>query len=141
MSVIDLPLLNAILNSICTVFLLLGYYYIKQKNRAAHKRVMLAAVITSVLFLCSYLFYHYNVGSVRFTHQGIVRTLYFTVLFTHTILAASLVYFVPVTLIRGLHERFDKHKRLARWTFPIWLYVSITGVIVYLMLYQLYPPA
>jgi uncharacterized membrane protein YozB (DUF420 family) len=140
MSLSDLPLLNAILNSTCTVFLLLGFYFIKQKNRVAHKRMMLAAVTSSILFLTSYLIYHYNVGSVKFTAQGTVRTVYFTILISHSILAASLLYFVPVTLVRALRERFDKHKRLARWTLPIWLYVSATGVIVYLMLYRLYPP-
>jgi uncharacterized membrane protein YozB (DUF420 family) len=138
MPISDLPLLNAILNSSCTVFLLLGFYFIKQKNRVAHKRMMLAAVTTSLLFLTSYLFYHYSVGSVKFTGQGVARTVYFTILFSHSILAASLLYFVPVTLIRAVRERFDKHKRLARWTLPIWLYVSVTGVIVYLMLYQFY---
>jgi uncharacterized membrane protein YozB (DUF420 family) len=102
--------------------------------------MMLAAVTSSILFLTSYLIYHYNVGSVKFTAQGTVRTVYFTILISHSILAASLLYFVPVTLVRALRERFDKHKRLARWTLPIWLYVSATGVIVYLMLYRLYPP-
>jgi uncharacterized membrane protein YozB (DUF420 family) len=140
MSFSDLPLLNAILNSTCTVFLLLGFYFIKQKNINTHRQMMLAAVTTSILFLASYLFYHYNVGSVKFTAQGTIRTVYFTILISHTILATSLLYFVPVTLLRALGERFDKHKRLARWTLPIWLYVSVTGVIVYLLLYQFYPP-
>lgn len=140
MALSDLPLLNAILNSTSSIFLLLGFYFIKKKNRVAHKKAMLAAVTTSILFLTSYLFYHFNVGSVKFTAQGTVRTVYFTILLSHTILAASLLYFVPVTLVRALRERFDKHKRLARWTLPIWLYVSATGVIVYLMLYQFYPP-
>lgn len=100
---------------------------------------MLAALGCSVLFLVSYVTYHWSVGSVRFSYPGWPRTVYLVILFTHTVLAASLVPLVIITLSRALRERFDKHRRIARWTFPIWLYVSVTGVIIYLMLYQIWP--
>ncbi len=141
MSLTDLPLLNAILNLTSTVLLLIGYYHIRHGRVASHHRFMLGALITSSLFLISYLTYHYNVGSVKFIGQGSVRMVYFTILITHTILAATVPVLAGITLIRALRERFDRHRKIARWTLPIWLYVSITGVIVYLMLYQLYPSA
>ena len=140
MSLTDLPLLNALLNTTSTVFLLLGYYYIRQKRKILHKKAMIAALVTSSLFLLSYLIYHYNVGSVKFTAQGTVRTIYFVILITHTILAMAVPPLAIVTVVRALRERFDRHKVIARWTLPIWLYVSVTGVVIYLMLYQLYPP-
>jgi putative membrane protein len=140
MTVGDLPLLNAVLNTTSTVFLLLGYYFIRQKKKVTHKKMMITALVTSGLFLISYLIYHYNVGSVKFTGQGTVRTVYFIILISHTILAILLPPLVGITLVRALRERFDKHRVIARWTLPIWLYVSITGVAVYLMLYQLFPP-
>ena len=139
MSLSDLPLLNALLNTTSTIFLLLGYYFIRRRNKSAHRAMMLTALTTSTLFLISYLIYHYNVGSVKFTGQGGARTVYFTILITHTVLAALVPPLAIITLVRALRERFDKHKRIARWTLPIWLYVSVTGVIVYLMLYRLYP--
>ena len=141
MSLTDLPLLNAILNLTSTVLLLIGYNHIRHGRVASHHRFMLGALITSSLFLISYLTYHYNVGSVKFIGQGSVRMVYFTILITHTILAATVPVLAGITLIRALRERFDRHRKIARWTLPIWLYVSITGVIVYLMLYQLYPSA
>ncbi len=141
MSLTDLPHLNALLNFTSTVFLLLGYYFIRQKRKVLHKRMMITALIASCLFLISYLVYHSNVGSVRFTAQGTVRTVYFAILISHTILAAAVPPLAIITLVRALRERFDKHKRIARWTLPVWLYVSATGVIIYLMLYRLYPPA
>ncbi len=141
MSMTDLPLLNAFLNTTSTVFLLIGYIHIRHGRVSSHHRAMLAALITSALFLISYLFYHYNVGSVKFTGQGGIRMVYFTILITHTVLAATVPVLAGITLIRALRERFDRHRKIARWTLPIWLYVSITGVIVYLMLYQLYPSA
>ncbi len=141
MSFTDLPHLNALLNSTSTVFLLLGYYFIRQKRKVLHKRMMITALVASSLFLISYLLYHSNVGSVRFTAQGTVRTVYFAILISHTILAAAVPPLAIITLVRALRERFDKHKRIARWTLPVWLYVSATGVIIYLMLYRLYPPA
>ena len=135
----DLPLINAFLNASSTVLLLFGYRFIRSKNRLAHKRCMVSAVTTSGLFLLSYLIYHFNVGSVKFNGEGVVRTVYFTILITHTLLALSLPILVAITVMRVLRERFDKHAQIARVTFPIWLYVSATGVIIYLMLYVLFP--
>ena len=135
----QLPDLNAALNSLSAVFLLTGYGFIKSKNQRAHRRCMLAAFACSILFLISYLIYHYQVGSVPFKGQGPIRIVYFTILITHTVLATTVVPLVLITLIRALRERFDAHRRIARWTFPIWLYVSVTGVIVYWMLYWLVP--
>ena len=135
----QLPDLNAALNSLSAVFLLAGYRFIRLKNQQAHRRCMLAAFACSIVFLISYLIYHYQVGSVSFKGQGAIRPVYFTILITHTILATAVVPLALVTLIRALRERFDAHRRIARWTFPIWLYVSVTGVIVYGMLYWLVP--
>lgn len=137
MSVTDLPTLNAALNATCAVLLVTGWILIKRGRIRQHRAVMIAAVCTSALFLVSYLVYHAQVGSVRFTGQGAIRTVYFTVLLTHTILAAAIVPMVLVTFSRGLAGKYDRHRRIARWTMPIWLYVSITGVIVYVMLYRL----
>lgn len=137
MSVTDLPTLNAALNATCAVLLVIGWILIKRGRIRQHRAVMIAAVCTSALFLVSYLVYHAQVGSVRFTGQGAIRTVYFTVLLTHTILAAAIVPMVLVTFSRGLAGKYDRHRRIARWTMPIWLYVSITGVIVYVMLYRL----
>ena len=118
--------------------LVLGYCFIRRKQVAAHRACMIAAVSTSVLFFISYLTYHYNHGSTRFTGEGWVRPLYFVILITHTILATAAVPFVVTTLVRATRGQFGRHARLARWVLPVWLYVSVTGVIVYLMLYQLY---
>lgn len=134
-SIAQLPTLNAALNSLSAVFLCTGYFFIRSKNRDAHRRSMVAALACSTLFLISYLVYHFQVGSVGFKGQGWIRPVYFSILITHTLLAAAIVPLVLVTLIRALRERFDAHRRIARWTFPIWLYVSITGVVIYLMLY------
>jgi uncharacterized membrane protein YozB (DUF420 family) len=133
----DLPALNALLNATSAVLLFLGWRLIRRGRREAHRRAMLAAVACSTLFLVSYLVYHAQVGSVRFQGQGAIRTVYFTILISHTILAVAVVPLVLVTLVRALQARFDRHRRLARITFPIWCYVSITGVIVYWMLYRL----
>ena len=141
MSIGDLPLVNACLNATSTFLLLSGYWLIRSGNRTAHKRVMITALATSSLFLISYLVYHYNVGSVRFTGQGWARTLYFAVLGSHTILAITVPPLAIITLVRALSDRFDRHRKIARWTLPIWLYVSVTGVVVYVMLYQVYRPA
>jgi putative membrane protein len=134
-----LPTLNALLNSTSAVFLLVGHRFIKRGNTQSHKKCMIGAVCTSVLFLISYLTYHYFHGTTRFLGEGWIRPVYFTILTSHTILAAGIVPLVIVTLRRGLKEIFDKHKRIARWTYPLWLYVSVTGVIIYVMLYHLYP--
>lgn len=136
-SLTDLPAVNATLNAMSFILLTIGYYFIKNSNEKAHKTLMLSALSVSILFLVSYLTYHFNVGSVRYTKQGWVRPVYFTILSTHTILAIILVPMVTVTLIRALKERFDRHRRIAKWTLPVWMYVSITGVVVYMMLYQL----
>jgi uncharacterized membrane protein YozB (DUF420 family) len=137
MSVSQLPTLNAALNSLSAVFLLGGYLFIRAQRRNAHRLCMLSAFGCSILFLISYLIYHYQVGSVPFKRQGWIRPVYFTILITHTILAVSVVPLALITLFRAVRERFAAHRRIARWTFPIWLYVSVTGVIVYLMLYRL----
>ena len=121
------------------MLLVLGYFLIRRRSIRAHRACMIAAFITSVLFLISYLVYHYHHGATRFTGQGWVRPLYFMILITHTMLAALIVPFVLVTLYRAARGRFVSHARLARWTLPMWLYVSVTGVVVYLMLYRLYP--
>ena len=132
----DLPTLNAALNSLSAVFLFAGFLFIKSRNRSAHRACMLAACASSTVFLISYLFYHYQVGSVPFKGVGAVRVVYFAILISHTILATTVVPLALITLIRALRERFDAHRRIARWTFPIWLYVSVTGVVVYAMLYR-----
>ncbi|MGD8394588.1 MAG: DUF420 domain-containing protein [Candidatus Eiseniibacteriota bacterium] len=133
----QLPHLNALLNSCCAVLLVVGYVQIRLRRPRAHRAVMLAALATSVLFLASYLVYHYQVGSVRFTREGWIRPFYFTVLITHTVLAAAIVPLAIITVRRAWRERFPAHVAIARWTLPIWLYVSVTGVLVYWMLYQL----
>ena len=137
MTVSDLPALNATLNATSAVLLAAGWILIKRGRIQAHRNVLLAACATSVLFLISYLIYHAQVGSVRFTKQGPIRMVYFTILLTHTVLAAAIVPMVLITLSRGLRARYDTHRRIARWTMPLWLYVSVTGVIVYVMLYRL----
>jgi uncharacterized membrane protein YozB (DUF420 family) len=137
MSASDLPALNAVLNTTSAVLLVAGYRLVRAGRREAHRRVMLLALTTSALFLVSYLAYHAQVGSVRFTGRGVVRAAYLTILASHTILAAAIVPLVLVTAARALRGRFDAHRRLARYTFPLWLYVSVTGVVVYVMLYRL----
>ena len=136
MAVTDLPGLNACLNSICTVLLSLGYFYIKRGREYGHKRLMLAAVLTSALFLCSYLVYHALVGSVSYPHHDWTRPLYYAVLIPHVILAAAVVPFVLMALWHAWKGQFVRHVRIARWLWPTWMYVSVSGVIIYLMLYQ-----
>lgn len=136
-SVSQLPSLNAALNALSAILLIAGYLFIKSRNIKAHKTCMLAAFASSVFFLISYLVYHYQVGSVPFKGQGSIRLVYFTILLTHTVLATAVVPLALVTLFRALKERFDRHRRIARWTLPIWFYVSVTGVIVYAMLYHM----
>jgi putative membrane protein len=135
----DLPALNAVLNATATILLLIGYFLIRRHNTHAHKRVMLSAFVVSCLFLVSYVVYHLNVGSVRFDKPGTVRIVYLWILATHTVLAAAVPVLAILTLRLALLRRFHKHRALAKWTFPIWLYVSFTGVIVYLLLYQVRP--
>ena len=133
----DLPVVNATLNGTAAVLLVTAYILIRQRKVQAHKRVMLTAFAVSCGFLVSYLVYHSQVGSVRFQHTGLLRTAYFTILVTHTILAATVPVLAIVTLRRALAGNFARHRAIARWTLPIWLYVSVTGVVVYWMLYQL----
>ena len=134
------PAINASLNGASAVLLLTGRAFIKRGNMRAHRAFMIAAVTTSSLFLISYLYYHYHVGSVRFQGQGWSRPLYFSILISHTILAATIVPLVIITLSRGLRARYDRHRAIARWTYPLWLYVSVTGVVIYFMLYQIFAP-
>ena len=135
----DLPVVNATLNGTAAILLLIGYTFIKQHKIRAHNQIMLAAFIVSCLFLISYLAYHYSVGSVKFDKPGWVRITYLWILATHTILAAAVPVLSTITLVLGLRGKFERHRAFAKWTFPIWLYVSVTGVIVYLMLYQVRP--
>ena len=137
MSYSDLPALNATLNAISFAFLLTGYVLIRNGRRDAHRNCMVGALVMSALFLTSYVIYHLNVGSVPFRKTGWIRTVYFAVLIPHVILAAAIVPMVLITVSRAWSKRFDKHRRIARWTLPLWMFVSITGVIVYLMLYQM----
>jgi uncharacterized membrane protein YozB (DUF420 family) len=137
MSVHDLPSVNAALNATAAALLIWGYTLIRRRRIETHRRVMLAAFVTSSLFLICYIVYHVQVGSVRFPKTGAIRTVYFSILGTHTLLAATVPVLAIITLRRGLTARFDKHRKIARWTLPIWLYVSVTGVVVYLMLYHL----
>jgi putative membrane protein len=139
MDISFLPHLNAILNSTSAVLLLSGYSFIRRGNVRAHRNCQVTAVVTSALFLISYLTYHYFHGSTRFTGQGIVRPVYFIILISHTILAVVIVPLILITIYRAARGDFERHRRIARWTLPLWLYVSVTGVIVYLMLYQIYP--
>ena len=132
-----LPAVNATLNAISAVLLVWAYVLIRRKRINAHRRVMKTAFVTSCLFLACYLVYHAQVGSVRFTKTGAIRQVYFSILITHTVLAATVPVLAIITLRRGLAARYDKHRRIARWTLPIWLYVSVTGVVVYGMLYHL----
>ena len=129
-----LPLFNAVLNTITAILLLIGLVLILKKKRNTHKKVMWTAFGLSVAFLTSYLIYHYKVGDVHFIGTGMIRPVYFFILITHIILAAAIVPLVFITLYRATTNKFNKHKKIARWTWPIWFYVSITGVIVYLML-------
>lgn len=132
-----LPTLNAILNGTAAILLVWGGRLIQQGRRDEHKRVMIAAFCVSIVFLISYLVYHWHAKIVYFRHEGLIRTAYLAILGTHTILAAVVPVLAIITLNRGLKSRFDRHRRIAKWTLPIWLYVSVTGVIVYLMLYHL----
>jgi putative membrane protein len=132
----DLPAVNATLNATSGLLLLVGYILIRARRIEMHRRFMIAAFTASSLFLVSYVIYHAQVGSVRFTRSGIVRPIYFTILITHVSLAFLVLPLAIVTLSRGLGNRFSQHRRIARWTFPLWMYVSVTGVLVYVLLYQ-----
>jgi uncharacterized membrane protein YozB (DUF420 family) len=137
MTVRDLPTLNAALNLLSATLLLAGWMLVKRRHLVAHRRVMKAALASSATFLASYLVYHAQVGSVRFQGQGPIRAVYFTVLLTHTVLAVAIVPLVLLTVVRAQRLQFDRHRRIARVTLPLWAYVSVTGVVVYWMLYQM----
>ena len=134
----QLPAVNAILNGTAALLIVVGIYLIKSGRQRAHRAVMISAVVASSLFLISYLTYHAHIGSKHFPGHGVARTIYFSILLTHTVLAAVVVPLVLITLTRGLKGRFDRHRPIARWTYPVWLYVSLTGVVIYVMLYHLY---
>jgi uncharacterized membrane protein YozB (DUF420 family) len=138
MKITDLPALNASLNALCATLLVAGLVCIRTGRTSWHRRLMVCALITSALFLVSYVTYHFSVGAVtRFQGQGWIRPLYFTILISHTILAVAIVPLVILTVSRAIRRQFDRHRAVARWTWPLWLYVSVTGVVIYWMLYQL----
>ena len=134
----ELPAVNATLNGISAILLTTGYLLIRRGHVVLHKRCMIAALVSSALFLTSYVIYHLHTGSRPFAGQGAIRVIYFAILLTHVVLAAVIVPLALVTATRGLRSQFDRHVRIARWTLPLWLYVSVTGVVIYVMLYQLY---
>ncbi len=138
MAISDLPALNASLNGLAGCLLAAGYVFIRRKRIAAHRACMVSAFIASTLFLVSYVVYHAHVGSRPFPGQGAVRLLYFSILITHVTLAAAIVPMALITLKRGLKLDVIRHRRIARWTWPLWMYVSVTGVVIYLMLYRIY---
>lgn len=131
------PPLNAALNAVASVLLVAGFFFVRSKRIAAHKACMLSAVSVSAVFLVSYLYYHYHAGSTPFPGQGFVRGLYFTILITHATLAAVILPLIVITLTFALRGKIARHRRLARWTLPLWFYVSVTGVVIYWMLYQI----
>jgi uncharacterized membrane protein YozB (DUF420 family) len=139
--VFDQAALNATLNGTSAVLLTCGYAMIRQRKIKAHRACMISAFICSTAFLISYVIYHIRVGNIHFLGQGFIRPVYFTLLISHVLLAIAILPLAIITLSRGLREQFDKHRRIARWTLPLWLYVSVTGVIIYVMLYHLYAPA
>jgi putative membrane protein len=145
MTILDLPAVNASLNGLSAMFLAAGYVFIRWKNRTGHRNCMVAAFVTSTLFLICYLTYHgylawiLHRGPTRFVNPPEWRHIYIAILFTHTVLAVVIVPLVFITLGRALRQRFDLHKRIARWTWPLWMYVSVTGVVIYLLLYQIFP--
>jgi uncharacterized membrane protein YozB (DUF420 family) len=143
--IFTLPHLNAILNTTSGLFLIAGFIFIRRRRIAAHRASMIAAFVASTIFLISYVLYHsllayyLGQGPTKFKGEGFIRPVYFVILITHTILAITVVPFILMTLVRALRGKFEKHRQIARWTLPVWLYVSVTGVIVYLMLYRIYP--
>lgn len=139
LSIYDLPHVNAMFNAISIVFLSFGYYYIRSGDRGAHKKCMLGAAIASAGFLVSYLIYHFNAGLAKFGGEGMIRPIYFTILIVHVLAAIVITPLVPLTLWRALTSNFEKHRRIARVTWPIWMYVAVSGVVVYIMAVHLYP--
>jgi uncharacterized membrane protein YozB (DUF420 family) len=145
MTLLDLPVVNGSLNGLSAIFLSAGFFFIKRKRQMAHRNCMIAAFVTSVLFLICYLTYHFYLayalhrGPTRFTDPAWFRPIYLAILITHTILAVVIVPLVLITLSRGLKGRFINHRKIARWTWPLWMYVSVTGVVIYFLLYQIFP--
>jgi putative membrane protein len=137
----DLPLLNACLNGTSAILLTIGYIQIRKQRQIAHRNCMIAAFTTSTLFLASYLYYHAHAKTTHFVNPAWFRPIYLTILLTHTLLAVVIVPMVFITFSRALKQKFDRHKSIARWTWPIWMYVSLTGVVIYLILYQIFPQA
>ncbi len=139
MTLSDLPPINAGLNSLSTIFLTLGYIFIRQKKIASHRNCMIAAFCTSTIFLICYLVYHYYAGRTTFKDPQWFRPIYLTILLTHTVLAVVIVPMILMTLNRAIKARYELHKKIARWTWPLWMYVSVTGVLIYFLLYQIFP--
>ena len=140
MSIQDLPLINACLNGLATVFLILGFVFIKQGKKIAHRNCMVSAFVTSAVFLTCYLIYHFNTEVVtRFVDPAWFRPIYLIILLTHVVLAIVILPLIFMTLSRALKARYELHKKIAKWTWPLWMYVSITGVVIYLLLYQIFP--
>lgn len=139
MSLSDLPAVNATLNLCSAILLIIGYTFIRQGKQRAHRNCMIAALCTSTVFLCSYLIYHYNVGHTRFVNPEWFRPYYLALLLTHLVLAIAIVPLVLITFTLAIKGRYESHKKIARWTWPIWIYVSVTGVIIYFLLYQIFP--
>ena len=141
MTIADLPAVNASLNGLSTIFIVTGWLFVRRNYTKQHIISMCSALLTSTLFLICYLVYHFHVGATRFTAEGLVRPIYYTLLLTHVVLAIAIVPLIFATVIPALRARYDRHRRIARWTLPIWLYVSVTGVVIYMMLYHWFPPA
>ena len=139
MSISDLPAVNATLNGLSAVLLTSGYVFIRRQNKTAHRNCMIAALVTSTIFLTSYLVYHAYAGRTVFREPQWFRPFYLALLLTHTVLAVAIVPMILVTVIRALRERFDAHRKIARWTWPLWMYVSVTGVVIYWLLYIKFP--
>jgi putative membrane protein len=141
LQIVDLPHVNAALNGATIVFLAAGLAFIRSGRRAEHRACMIGALTVSVAFLVTYLIYHFNSGLAKFGGEGIIRPIYFTLLITHVAFAAVITPLVPITVYRALKGRFERHKRIARWTWPLWMFVAVSGVVVYVMAVQLYPDA
>lgn len=139
MEISDFPHLNAALNGLSGILLTVGYVLVRKGHKVAHRNCMIGALVSSALFLTFYLIYHYNAGRTVFTDPAWFRPIYLVILLTHTVLAVVIVPMILVTVVRALRERFDKHKAIARWTWPLWMYVSVTGVLIYFLLYHLFP--
>jgi putative membrane protein len=139
MGVSDLPAVNACLNSASTILLTTGYILIRRKRQNAHRNCMIGALVTSTLFLACYLYYHAHAGRTVFANPAWFKPIYLTILLTHTVLAVVIVPMIVLTVVPALRQRFDRHRKIARWTWPLWMYVSVTGVIIYFLLYQIFP--